>query len=257
MNSAINGQFLALNSKAGLNENTEPDFLSKSLDGANIILNLKPTRNISSFNKLDIFTKTSGAYPALQHPIIIPIPDSTGGFTYRTREKEVVLSGACSILLSDAAGYWGYGSLPSTLNTCYLYAIWDSLNLEVVFALAGVSGLNVVDTTTTVTDSTYFLMETSSTYVKVSTDYCVALAAIQFEYDTSDSPDYTLQTFIRYMLDKDPWEVDNNLLKDRKNGSENTTDEIWFSYNTLDPTLPNYPEEASIVTRESIDNIYY
>jgi len=57
------------------------------------------------------------------------------------------------------------------------------------------------DETSTLTISSrvsddFFLLEASSTYTPVATDYCVCVGKIRYEYDTGDAPDHTIQATV-------------------------------------------------------------
>ena len=139
---------------------------------------------------LDIFTKSGGAVPDGTNFFTISIPDGNG-YTPRTR-KASVASGTSIITLADAANYWSKGSLDAEIKTAWLYAIWSIADSGIVWALGGYSGFTVVPTTTTATDDDFFLLEGSSTYSRVATDRCIAVAKIRYQYDTADTPDHTI-----------------------------------------------------------------
>lgn len=153
--------------------------------------NLKPTVN-AAVNKLDVFTKSGGAAPTASNVIAVSIPDGNG-HTLRTRGA-AYLSGTSQIVLANATNYWSKGILASEIKTAWLYAIWDGTGI--VWALAGYSGFNRVPTTTTETDDDFFLLEVSSTYTRSNDHYCIAVAKIRYEYDTSDDPDHTIQATV-------------------------------------------------------------
>jgi hypothetical protein len=151
------------------------------------ISNLKPTVNVA-VNKLDIFTKSGGAAPDSTNIISVAIPDGAG-HTLRSRAA-AYLSGTGQIILADAGNYWSKGSLDGEIKTAWLYAIWDGTGI--VWALGGYSGFTNVPTTTTATDDDYFLLEDGSTYSRSASHYCVAVARVRYQYDTSDTPDHTI-----------------------------------------------------------------
>ncbi len=112
----------------------------------------------------------------------------------RTR-KAAYLSGTSQFVMADAANYWSKGSLDAEIKTAYVYAIWD-VNGGIVWALGGYSGFTRVPASTTATDDDFFLLEASSTYTKVITDYCVCVGKIRYQYDTADTPDHTIQATV-------------------------------------------------------------
>lgn len=154
------------------------------------VINLKLAKNGAGANKLDIFAKSTGLAPAAASPIKVMIPDGTG-CTLRTRAAAVV-SGTSQIVLADAAGYWGYGTLNASSYIAYLYAIYSAADAGIVWAVSANPNLRMVATTATATDFSYMLLEGSSTYSRQATDYCVRVGAFKFEYDTGDTPDYTI-----------------------------------------------------------------
>ena len=156
-----------------------------------MIINLKPVVN-AAVNKLDIFTKSGGAVPDATNPIKVMIPDGNG-YTQRTRAA-AYLSGTSQFIMADAANYWSKGSLNAEIKTAYVYAIWDGTGI--VWALGGYSGFTRVPASTTATDDDFFLLEASSTYTKVITDYCVCVGKIRYEYDTAGAPDHTIQATV-------------------------------------------------------------
>ena len=156
------------------------------------VYNLKPAVN-GDVNKLDVFTKTGGAVPDATNPIIVSIPDGNG-FTNRTRNA-AYLSGTSQFIMADATNYWSKGSLDAEIKTAYVYAIWDA-NGGIVWALGGYSGFTRVPASITETDDDFFLLEASSTYTKVITDYCVCVGKIRYQYDTADAPDHTIQATV-------------------------------------------------------------
>ena len=171
--------------------NTRWELLNPAVSGGSLDLvnNLKLVVN-ASVNKLDIFTKSGGAVPDTTNYITISIPDGTG-YTQRTR-KATYLSGTSQFVMADAANYWSKGSLDAEIKTAYVYAIWDT-NGGIVWALGGYSGFTRCPASTTATDDDFFLLEASSTYTKVITDYCVCVGKIRYQYDTADNPDHTIQ----------------------------------------------------------------
>jgi hypothetical protein len=162
------------------------------LTNLQLIKNLKLTVN-ASVNKLDVFTKSGGAVPDATNIIVVAIPDGTG-YTFRGRSA-TYLSGTSQFVLADATNYWSKGSLNAEIKNAYVYAIWDA-NGGIVWALGGYSGFTRVPASTTATDDDFFLLEASSTYTKVITDYCVCVGKIRYEYDTADTPDHTIQATV-------------------------------------------------------------
>ena len=160
--------------------------------GLDLANNLKFVVN-ASVNKLDVFTKSGGAVPDGTNYPTISIPDGTG-YTQRTR-KATYLSGTSQFVMADAANYWSKGSLDAEIKTAYIYAIWDA-NGGIVWALGGYSGFTRCPASTTATDDDFFLLEASSTYTKVITDYCVCVGKIRYQYDTADTPDHTIQATV-------------------------------------------------------------
>ena len=156
-----------------------------------LVDNLKPYVN-ASVNKLDIFTKSGGAVPDASNIISVAIPDGNG-HTFRSRAA-AYLSGTSQFIMADAANYWSKGSLDAEIKTAYVYAIWDGTGI--VWALAGYSGFTRVPASTTETDDDFFLLEASSSYTKVVTDYCVCVGKIRYQYDTADAPDHTIQATV-------------------------------------------------------------
>ncbi|OPY15600.1 MAG: hypothetical protein A4E66_00004 [Syntrophus sp. PtaB.Bin001] len=163
------------------------------------VYNLKPVVNAVA-NKLDIFTKSGGAAPDSSNQISIPIPDGAG-FTVQTRSG-TYLSGTSQIVLADGAGYWGRTSLADVLQNAYLYAIWDGAGI--VWALGGHSSWKKVYTTTTPTDPGFMLLEDGSTYTRNASHHCICVGRIQYEYDTADSPDHTIQAATYVHWGRDP-----------------------------------------------------
>ena len=153
------------------------------------VVNLKPVVN-GTVNKLDIFTKSGGAAPDATNFFTVSIPDGNG-YTARTRAA-AYLSGTSQFIMADATDYWTKGDLAAEIKTAYVYAIWDA-DGGIVWALGGYSGFTRVPASTTETDDDFFLLEASSTYTKVITDYCVCVAKVRYEYDTGDAPDHTFQ----------------------------------------------------------------
>ena len=168
---------------------TTPGTLSARL---NVGMNLKFAVN-ETVNKLDVFTKSGGAAPSATDVIYVPIPD-VNGFTVRSRAA-AYLSGTSQFILADATDYWSKGILDGEIKTAYVYAIWDA-NAGIVWALGGYSGFTRVPASVTETDDDFFLLEASSTYTKVITDYCVCVGKIRYEYDTGDTPDHTIQATV-------------------------------------------------------------
>lgn len=162
------------------------------LTNQQLIKNLAPTVN-ATVNLLDIFAKSSGAAPNAANIISVMIPDATGG-TFRSRNG-TYKSGTGQIAMADAANYWSKGSLDAEIKTAYVYAIWDAAG-GIVWALGGYSGFTRCPASTTATDDDFLLLETSSTYTKVITDYCVCVGKIRYQYDTADAPDHTIQATV-------------------------------------------------------------
>jgi len=159
---------------------------------ASNVYNLKLVVN-AAVNKLDVFTRTGGAVPDANNVITVAIPDGNGNVA-RTRAA-AYLSGTSQFIMADAANYWSKGSLDAEIKTAYVYAIWDA-NGGIVWALGGYAGFTRVPASTTATDDDFFLLEASSTYTKVITDYCVCVGKIRYEYDTADTPDHTIQATV-------------------------------------------------------------
>lgn len=149
---------------------------------------LKITVNATT-NILDLFEKTTGIAPTSTYPIRVAIPDGTG-VTWRTRSASVA-SGTGSFTLADGTSYWGFPSLNGSAYEVYVYAIWSAANGGLVWGISNRSDYQLCPTGTVATEDGYMLLEDSSTYTRVGTDYCVAVARVRFEYDTADTPDYT------------------------------------------------------------------
>ncbi len=161
------------------------------LTNPQLIKNLKPVVN-ADVNELDIFTKSGGAAPDANNIIHVAIPDGNG-YTFRSRNGAVA-SGTGQIAMADAGNYWSKGSLDAEIKTCWLYAIWSTADGGIVWALSGYSGFTRVPAAGgAATDDDWFLLEGSSSYTAVITDYCVAVAKIRYQYDTADTPDHTIQ----------------------------------------------------------------
>lgn len=186
-----NAVYDKMETKAAAGANTDITSLRALLYDIQIY-NLKPIVN-ASVNKLDIFTKSGGAAPDASNPIIVSIPDGNG-FTNRTRNA-AYLSGTSQFIMADAANYWSKGSLDAEIKTAYIYAIWDTAG-GIVWALGGYSGFTRCPASTTATDDDFFLLEASSTYTKVITDYCICVGKIRYQYDTADTPDHTIQATV-------------------------------------------------------------
>ncbi len=153
---------------------------------------LKVTVN-ATVNILDLFEKTTGVDPTTTYPIKVAIPDGTG-VTWRTRSA-TVLSGTGSFTLADATGYWGFADLAASAYQLYVYAIWSTADSGLVWGLSNRSNLAVCPAGTTATVDGFMLLEDSSTYTRVATDYCVAVAAVKVQYHTADAPDYTFSAY--------------------------------------------------------------
>jgi hypothetical protein len=137
------------------------------------------------------------------------IPDGTGN-TMRSRTAAVV-SGTSQIVLADAAGYFGYGSLDASNYILYVYAIYSAADAGIVWAVSANPNLRMVATTATATDFSYMLLEGSSTYSKQATDYCVRVGSFKVQYDTADAPDYTIDAANIYVgWNKTP--IDNDFM---------------------------------------------
>lgn len=160
------------------------------------VVNLKIVKHDDEANVIDIFAKSSGALPGTATPIKVMIPDGNGA-QLRTRSAQY-LSGTSKITLADAGGYWGRASADGSSYDAYLYAIWDGTGI--VWALGSHSDMTVVSTTTTATDADYLLLETSSTYTRSASHYCVCVGKVSYQYDTGDAPDHTLSAvmYVRY-----------------------------------------------------------
>ena len=158
-----------------------------------LVDNLKPVVN-GTVNLLDVFTKSGGAVPDATNIIAVAIPDGNG-YTFRSRNGAVA-SGTGQIAMADAGNYWSKGSLDAEIKTAYLYAIWSTADGGLVWALGGYSGFTRVPASVTATDDDFFLLETSSSYTKVVTDYCVCVGKIRYQYDTADAPDHTIQATV-------------------------------------------------------------
>jgi hypothetical protein len=163
--------------------------------------NLKLAVDGGDVGKLWVYAQSTGALPSATSPIGVLIPD---GDELQIRQRTAAyLTGAGSFDLADAAGYWGRASAASSKYTAYLYAIWDGTGI--VWALCAYSGINLVPTTVAATDDNYFLLEDSSTYVRNAAHYCVSIAKLEYEYDTADAPDHTINaTGFRFVYDRDP-----------------------------------------------------
>ena len=153
-----------------------------------IIKNLKLVLNASVY-KFDIFARSSGAVPDGLNPIRVPIPDGNGN-VIRVRDGQY-LSGTSQIILPDGAVYWGRASLPQSQYWACLYAIWDGTGI--VWAVSANPHLQKVSTTTDGSDPDYMLRETGSTYVRNGSHYCQMVGAFEYEFNTADSPDHTIE----------------------------------------------------------------
>jgi len=143
-------------------------------------------------NCLEIFESSTGIAPTANTPIKVHIPNGTG-YTVRTR-SQAELSGGAKFTLADATGYWGYASANGSSYPAFVYAIWSASDECIVWGLSNVGDLTLCPTGETETASGYMLLEDSSTYTRTGTDFCVAVAKVEFEYDTGDTPDYTFAT---------------------------------------------------------------
>lgn len=139
-------------------------------------------------NIINIKAYSADTAPTAAAPIRIKIPD---GETAVLRSRTAsYLSGTSMITLADAAGYWGKSSADASAYKGFVYAIWDGTGI--VWALGGRSDLTNVSTTTTATDTDYLLLETSSTYTRNAAHFCISVAEFVYEYDTDDTPNYTV-----------------------------------------------------------------
>lgn len=168
-----------------------PDQLMASNKSPNVN-NVKLVVN-ANVNKLDIFSRTGGVAPDVSNPVSVMIPDGNGNVV-RSRAASYK-SGTSQFIMADGANYWSKGSLDAEIKTAYVYAIWDAAG-GIVWALGGYSGFTRVPDSTTATDDDFFLLEASSTYTKVITDYCVCVGKIRYQYDTADTPDHTIQATV-------------------------------------------------------------
>jgi len=157
-----------------------------------LVSGLKVIRNTTSVNCLEIFESSTGIAPTANTPIKVHIPNGTG-YTVRTR-SQAELSGGAKFTLADATGYWGYASANGSSYPAFVYAIWSAAGSCVVWGLSNVGDLTLCPTGETETASGYMLLEDSSTYTRTGTDFCIAVAKVEFEYDTGDTPDYTFAT---------------------------------------------------------------
>ena len=157
-----------------------------------LVSGLKVIRNTTSVNCLEIFESSTGVAPTANTPIKVHIPNGTG-YTMRTRDQ-AELSGEAAFTLADATGYWGYASANGSSYPAFVYAIWSASDECIVWGLSNVGDLTLCPTGETETASGYMLLEDSSTYTRTGTDFCVAVAKVEFEYDTGDTPDYTFAT---------------------------------------------------------------
>jgi hypothetical protein len=155
-----------------------------------IVYNLKLVRDSSNNNKLVIRCASLDATPDQWNPIRVQIQDGNG-VSLRKRGA-TYLDGTYSITLVDGTAYWNKVSINNSLYYGFLYAIWDGTGI--IFALGGHPNLLNVSTTTTVTDADYLLLEDSTTYSRNSAHFCTAIAEVAYEYDTADTPDYTIST---------------------------------------------------------------
>jgi hypothetical protein len=158
-----------------------------------LIHNLKPSINPNT-SLLDVFTKSSNAFPNTTDIIMVAIPDGNG-YTFRTRNSQIAL-GTGQISMVDTGNYWNRESLSDQIKTCWLYAIWSTVDSGIVWALGGYSGFTSVSTTQIPTDDDYMLLENSSTYIRQSTDYLVTVAKICYEYDVGNTPNHIIQTTV-------------------------------------------------------------
>ncbi|OPY07264.1 MAG: hypothetical protein A4E68_01946 [Syntrophaceae bacterium PtaB.Bin095] len=223
-------------------DGTNYQLLSKSASDNTyeLVSNLKPVVN-AVVNKLDIFTKSGGAAPNASNIIRVAIPDGNG-YTFRSRSA-AYLSGTSQIIMTDATNYWGRISTSGEYNDTYLYAIWDGSGI--VWALGSHSKLTNVTTTTTTSDPDYLLLEGGSTYSRNASHFCICVARIQYEYDTSDSPDHTFQpaTYIQWGKDNGDYKQRIMIVADEKSkgthggtftsGAWRTRDLNTIRYNTI------------------------
>jgi len=162
--------------------------ISPPIENFEIMKNLMIILN-SAENKIDIFARSSSAVPNVSNPVRIPIPDMNGNIT-RTRNGSY-LSGTSQIILADAAGYWGRGSLHNSQYWACLYAIWDGTGI--VWAAAANPNLRRVTATTTASDQDYMLLEGGSTYTRSISHMCQMVGVFEYEYDTADTPDHHIE----------------------------------------------------------------
>lgn len=156
--------------------------------GAGAVWNLKIARHDTSNNILLVRAKSSGLVPDAANPIYVAIQDNNG-FTFRSRAAEV-LSGKSQFTLTNAL--WGRTPHDGVYRTAAVYAIWSKSDSKIVWALASATGFRTVPTTTTITNLDYFLLEDDSTYTRAGTDRVACVGELTYEYDTDDTPDYTL-----------------------------------------------------------------
>jgi hypothetical protein len=172
----------------GKMNNTVSNFTIKNADIGTLIQNLKLIRG--SNNILQISAESSGARPTTADAIRVAIPNGTG-LKFRERTNSITSE---SFTLADGQAYWSYPSLNSSTYIVYVYAIWSTADNGIVWALSANPNLRKVTTTTTVTDFGYLLLEGASSYSRAATDYCVRVGAFKVEYNTADTPDYTIDT---------------------------------------------------------------
>lgn len=152
--------------------------------------NIRFARDVSNANWVNIQALSNQSTPDASNIVRVSIPDGNSSVV-RSRSA-AYLSGNFSIRLADAGGYWGYTSITNSTYEAYIYAIWDSTGI--VFAMCSVSGITNVPTTTTVADANYFLLENASTYTRNAAHFCKCVGKLSFEYYTTDTPDYTIDS---------------------------------------------------------------
>jgi len=154
-----------------------------------IIKNLKLVRN-AAVNKIDIFARSNGAAPDALNPIRVPIPDGNGSVV-RARAAQY-LSGTSQIILADGYEPWGRSSLPQSQYWACLYAIWDGTGI--IWAAAGNPYLRNVSTNANLGAQDFMLLEAGTTYTRNASHFCQMVGIFEYEYDTADTPDHTLES---------------------------------------------------------------
>jgi hypothetical protein len=192
----------------GVMQWTNPDLIGNDFIYP-LIFNTSFVRDATNVNKFHIRSANSNATPDATHPIQMTIPD---GNTEVLRERDAsYLSGSWSFTLSNGTAYWNRESSNGSVFDAYIYAIWDGTG--VVFAICGTSALTKVRTTTTATDELYFKLEDDSTYTRSASHYCKCIAKFSYEYDTADTPDYTVDVDeFRHLTDYDRFIETNGIV---------------------------------------------